>query len=263
MSTTYRVVVAFVTALLLAGVNSRAVRAADAPKNPRYAGLPNLTEEQKAKIAAIEKQADAQVTALLTDEQKSALAAADGGAAAPAGGGLYAAEAGAKTGGPIKSRDYWQSKFNAEQLEQAIKDHQPEGAIGMNLIFSIRLLDDLLKQYPNHAELKAWRARATQVQKMIGDNFNRRDSFKPGCLWNEDSYMQSYVGYNTAKTAMAEKDYELGFMMAGLAKQKIEFLTGSGDRMANYPAEAKAFINKIKPEVNEMWETTGKATHHL
>ena len=158
------------------------------PRNPRYAGLPNLTADQKAKIAAIEKQADEQVMAVLTAEQKTALAAQDTTAPAPPGSGLYAAEAKSQTSGPIKSRDYWQSKFNAEQLEQAIKDHQPEGAIGLMLISDIRLLDDVLKDHPNHAEVKAWKTRAVQVQKMIGDNFNRRDTrFKPGCLWDNDS----------------------------------------------------------------------------
>jgi len=233
------------------------------PKNPRYAGLPNLTDEQKAKIAAIEKQADEQVMAILNGDQKAALKAQDTAGEAPAGSGLYAAEAKAQTSGPIKSRDYWQSKFNAEQLEQAIKDRQPEGAIGLMLISDIRLLDDVLKDHPNHAEVKAWKARAVQVQKQIGDNFNRRDTFKPGCLWDNDSYMQSYVGYNTAKTAMADKDYELAFMMLGLAKQKVDYLTESADHMQDWPADAKAYINKIKPEVHEMYQTTGKATHHL
>ncbi|HEX4056028.1 MAG TPA: hypothetical protein VHX86_17320 [Tepidisphaeraceae bacterium] len=229
----------------------------------KYAALPNLTDDQKAKIAAIEKQADDQIMALLTDEQKLALNGQSAPAALAPGSGLYANEAAAMTSGPIASRDYWQSKFNAEQLEQAIHDHQPEGAIALQLISAVQLVDDLLKQYPNHKQLHAWHDRFAQVQAQIGDNFDRNAEFKPGCLWNQDSYMQAYVGYNTAKTAMASNDQELAFMMSGLALEKVNYLTESDDHMQDYPENAKAFIRQIKPELNKIHEDSGKATHHL
>ena len=255
----YPIAVAMLLLLCLQG----GIALGDEIANPRYAALPNLTDEQKAKIVAIEKQADERVMAILTDEQKTALRNQEAGASAEAGSGLYSAEATAKTSGPIKSRDYWQSKFNAEQLEQAIKDHQPEGAIALALISDIQLLDELLKQYPNHKELIGWHNRAVQVQKQIGDNFDRRAEFKPGCLWNSDSYMQAYVGYNTARMAMEDKDYELAFDMSGLALQKVNYLTESDDHMPEYPADVKQWIRKIKPELQEMHQTAGKATHHL
>jgi hypothetical protein len=86
------------------------------------------------------------------------------------------------TSGPIASRDYWESKFNADQLEQAIKDRQPEGAIAWQLISATQLVDDLLKKYPNHRKLQIWHDRFAAVQKQIGDNFDRSAEFKPGCL---------------------------------------------------------------------------------
>jgi hypothetical protein len=229
----------------------------------KYSSLPNLTDDQKAKIAAVEKQADDQIIAILTDEQKSALQSAGAATAAP-GSGLYSNDATSMTSGPIASRDYWQSKFNADQLEQAIKDHQPEGAIALQLISATQLVDDLLKKYPNHGELKAWHDRFTAVQKQIGDNFDRSAEFKPGCLWNQDSYMQAYVGYNTAKTAMATNDQELAFMMSGLALEKVNILTESdADRMKDYPDAAKAWIKGIKPELDDIHQKSGKATNHL
>jgi hypothetical protein len=230
----------------------------------KYASLPNLTDDQKAKIAAIEKQADDQIMTILTDDQKAALQGQNAPAAAAPGSGLYANDAASMTSGAIASRDYWQSKFNADQLEQAIKDHQPEGAIALQLISAVELVDGLLKQYPNHTELKAWHDRFTAVRKQIGDNFDRSAEFKPGCLWNQDSYMQAYVGYNTAKTAMASNDQELAFMMSGLALDKVNILTDPNeDRMADYPADAKAWIKQIKPELEGIHESSGKATHHL
>jgi hypothetical protein len=249
--------------LMLAAVLalSSAALADEVSIDAKYANLPNLTDDQKAKIASIEKQANDQIMALLTDEQKAALA---GQSSPPApGSGLYANEAASMTTGPIKSRDYWQSKFNAEQLEQAIHDHQPEGAIAMQLISAVQLVDGLLKQYPNHKELHAWHDRFVQVQQQIGDNFNRMDEFKPGCLWNSDTYMQAYVGYNTAKTALADNDQELAFLMSGLALEKVNYLTESDDHMADYPEATKAWIRQIKPELQQINESSGKATHHL
>jgi hypothetical protein len=229
----------------------------------KYSSLPNLTEDQKAKIGAIEKQADDQIMALLTDDQKAALGAQAAPVAAAPGSGLYGGDQAAMTSGAIKSRDYWQSKFNADQLEQAIKDHQPEGAIALQLISAIQLVDDLLKTYPNHTELKGWRDRFAQVQQQIGDNFDRSAEFKPGCLWNSDTYMQAYVGYNTAKTALGDNDQELAFEMSGLALSKVNYLTESDDHMPGYPEATKAWIKQIKPELEKINQSSGKATNHL
>ena len=240
----------------------------DGGMDAKYSGLPNLSDDQKEKIAAIEKQAEDQILAILTDDQKAALTAEE--TPTRAGGvdgglGLYASDATAMTKGPIKSRDYWQSKFNAEQLEEAIKEHEPEGAIALQLISALDLVNGLLKQYPNHEELKAWNARFLQVQKQIGDHFDRSAEFKPGCLWNADSYIQAYVGYNTAKTALADNDQELAFEMSGLALGKVNYLTAASDSdpMADYPEAARGWIRGIKGELEKIHEDSGKATHHL
>jgi len=104
------------------------------------------------------------------------------------------------TKGPIKSRDYWESKFNADQFgagDSRIVSRRGNRAAAYLGDFNWWMV--LLKTYPNHEELKKWHDRFTQVQKQIGDNFDRSAEFKPGCLWNSDTYMQTYVGYNTAK----------------------------------------------------------------
>ncbi len=258
-STTESICIAIIACFIFAP----APRAEEQGSSGRYSSIPNLAEEQKAKIEAIQKQTDEQVMAILNDEQKAALRTTIEKPAEP-GSGLYSAETNGKKDGPIKSRDYWQSKFNAEQLEQAIKEHQPEGAIALALISDVQLLDGLLKDYPAHRELHAWHDRAVAVQKQIGENFDRSASFKPGCLWNEDSYMQAYVGYNTAATALADNDQELAFSMSGLALQKVNFLTeDNGERMSAYPPEAREWIKKIKPELEKIHESSGKATHHI
>jgi hypothetical protein len=65
----------------------------------KYASLPNLTDDQRAKIATIEKEADDQIMAILTDEQKTAL---QGQNAPAAGSRLYANDAASMTSGPAR-----------------------------------------------------------------------------------------------------------------------------------------------------------------
>ena len=59
------------------------------------------------------------------------------------------------------------AKFDAMMLELAIKQHQPEGHIAVDLASSIRQLDDLSKKLPQHQEIAKWKARAHEVDSKI------------------------------------------------------------------------------------------------
>src|SRR5438270_7726668 len=78
--------------------------------------------------------------------------------------GLYADEAKDKTSGDIKDRDYWQSKWDAKMLEDAIKTRQPEGPISVNVESSLRNLEALEKKYPKHEDIKKWQARFEEIK---------------------------------------------------------------------------------------------------
>ena len=67
--------------------------------------------------------------------------------------GLYDSNDAEVTSGELNSQDYWWTKFDAMMLEIALKQHQPEGHIGVDLASSIRRVDDLLKKYPKHEEI--------------------------------------------------------------------------------------------------------------
>ena len=71
------------------------------------------------------------------------------------------------TTGDLMDQDYWWAKFDRDMLELAIKQHQPEGRIDLNLARSINRLNDLIKKYPKHEELPKWKARAEEIEKMI------------------------------------------------------------------------------------------------
>src|SRR5205814_1045434 len=102
--------------------------------------------------------------------------------------GLYGDEGKDVTKGDLNNQDYWWAKYDATMLELAIKQHQPEGRIGLNLASSIRRLDELAKKYPKHEEIKKWKDRAAEVEKKINPDASRSEPFKPGCPWEESNY---------------------------------------------------------------------------
>src|SRR5882757_5014320 len=104
--------------------------------------------------------------------------------------GLYGDAGKTATSGDLNDQDYWWAKFDAVMLELAIKQHQPEGHIAVELASSIRRLDDLSKKFPQHQGIAQWRARAQEVDSKIDQNANRGASFSPQCPWEEANFAQ-------------------------------------------------------------------------
>ena len=163
--------------------------------------------------------------------------------------------------GDIAVRDYWRAKFNAEMLEQALKTRQAEGAIGMELISSLSLLEELLATYPSHQDLQAWRTRAKTIQDKMGPDFQRGGSFTSRCLWNEHSYREAFVGMHCGDMGAASDDWELAFDCYRTAGQKLEFLNNriqSGEHVEGWPAETVAWIQEQLPIAQQKQEAAGK-----
>src|SRR5947209_8271546 len=74
--------------------------------------------------------------------------------------GLYDDESKDATSGDLNNQDYWWAKYDATMLELAIKQHQPEGRISVELGSSIRRLNDLEKQFPKHEQIRQSKDRA-------------------------------------------------------------------------------------------------------
>lgn len=168
--------------------------------------------------------------------------------------GLYDDDNKALTNGPIKLLDYWRAKFNAEQLEEALRTRQAEGAIGLELVGVISLLDDLRKTYPNHEQLTAWRERALAVQKMIDPNASRTDGFDGRCVWHEHSYREAWVGYHCGKLAEQEGDSAFAADCYRTALQKVGYLAGrldSNERVADWPPSVPVWIRETKAELEK------------
>src|SRR5437016_1192311 len=97
--------------------------------------------------------------------------------------GLYDDETKDATTGDFNDQDYWWAKFDAMMLELAIKQHQPEGRIGLQLVPAMKRLEQLSKKYPKHKEIAKWKARAEAVQEKIDPNADRNKYFGPECPW--------------------------------------------------------------------------------
>src|SRR6185369_17354475 len=103
----------------------------------------------------------------------------------------------------------------------------------------------LIKQYPKHESLKKWRDHATSIQKKIGEDFNRHEEFKPGCLLNEHSYREAYVGLNCGKAAAAEKDWGTASDCFRESAKQLGFLQDrlkNNDHVDNWPPEFVKWI---------------------
>ncbi|HTS94795.1 MAG TPA: hypothetical protein VLX09_16605 [Stellaceae bacterium] len=165
---------------------------------------------------------------------------------------LYSDDATSITGGPILDRDYWRASWDSMRLEDALKERQPEGAILIAVIGQIQLLDELIKKYPNDAELKKWKARADEIKAKIDPDADRRAEFKPGCLWNEGNYKEAYVNVNYAKTAIDKQDWAAAKDGLNYAERNLGFLRDrikNNDRVAAWPPGAADWVTQASAEV--------------
>jgi hypothetical protein len=175
-------------------------------------------------------------------------------AAGPVNAGLYDSDASTVKRGPILDRDYWRAKWNSMRLDDAIKEHQPEGAILIAVIGQLQLLDDLIKKYPNDEDLKKWQTQARAVQAKIDPNANRSDEFKLGCLWSEINYREAYVNYNYAKLAI-EQNWEAARDGIRYAQQNLEALEQrikDNDRVNAWPQGAAKWVTDTAAQLAQM-----------
>src|SRR5438270_6895964 len=86
---------------------------------------------------------------------------------------LYSSDSTSVKGGDLLDRDYWRAKFDSIRLDEAIRERQPEGALLLAVISQTNLLDELVKKYPNHQDLKTWKAHAEEIKGKIDPNANR------------------------------------------------------------------------------------------
>ena len=166
--------------------------------------------------------------------------------------GLYDDETKDATSGDLNNQDYWWAKYDAMMLELAIKQHQPEGRIAVDLGSSIRRLDELEKQFPKHEGIKKWKQRALEVQKKINPDANRSEYFNPNCPWEESNFAQAWVNYHHGKMQYAAKDYEHAFGLFQNVKQNFAILL-KPERMKEYPQDLRRWVEDHRDDVDKTY----------
>jgi hypothetical protein len=175
--------------------------------------------------------------------------------ASPALAALYDSDATAVTGGPLLDRDYWRANWDAMRLEDALKERQPEGAMLIAVISQVQLLDELIKKYPNHEDLKKWKARADAIKAKIDPDANRQEQFKPGCLWAEGNYKEAFVNVNYAKVAIDHQDWAAAHDGLNYADRNLGFLRKrikDDDRVNAWPQGAADWVTASSADVAKM-----------
>lgn len=175
-------------------------------------------------------------------------------------GGLYEDDAKNVKSGDLNDRDYWQAKWDMMMLDYAIKQRQPEGKIGLNLVSTVRNLEDLKKKYPKHEDIAQMLEKAESVQKKIDPNANRNADWKPGCPWDEANFAQLWINWHAAKAAAAEKEYDKAYGYMTNVRQNYNLLSAP-DRLKDYPDELKKFFDDTKPESEKFMKELKEKAH--
>lgn len=163
--------------------------------------------------------------------------------------GLYDDDKAAITNGDVQDVIYFQTRFAFMKLEAALKSRQPEAAIKGLIPSVINGANDVLKEYPNHADVKAWKAKAEQIQSKIDPNAPPADFKGDYAHWKDYSYEAGWRSYHIAKMAAAAQDWSVVKMHASEA---VTQLGRSADRMATWPEDVKAWVTSARAESEKM-----------
>jgi hypothetical protein len=173
--------------------------------------------------------------------------------------GLYGDEEKNATKGELNDQDYWWTKFDMMMLDLAIKQHQPEGRIGLELASTSRRLDDLAKKYPKHEEIQNWKKRADEVQSKIDSNADRGKPFGPECPWEESNFAQLWVNLHWARVAFEAKDYTIALSCLQNVMQNYEIML-KPDRMKDYPEDLRKWVVDSKPDADKLYKAVKEKT---
>lgn len=157
--------------------------------------------------------------------------------------------------GDIKDLDYWHCKFYQLMLDAALQSHQPEYLVGNLAEGQIeRTLPDLIKKYPNHEELKKWKAKDEDIVRQVDKNADRTAHWAPDFVyWDTESYRQAWVNMNLGKMEADAKDWPNAASRYGWAAHNLEILVDREDEfMKNWPADVIKWVKETKPEADRL-----------
>jgi hypothetical protein len=150
--------------------------------------------------------------------------------------------------GELNEQDYWWAKFDAMMLEVALKQHQPDGRLGVKLAAASKRLDELTRKYPGHPEIQKWKTRVAEVQAKLDPKADA-GTFGPECPWDDSAFAELWVDLHRARAALHAHDYDTAASCMKDVRQKYEVLLQPG-RMKDYPDNLRKWISASRLEAN-------------
>jgi len=159
--------------------------------------------------------------------------------------------------GDICDINYWQLKFNNMKLQAILKAKQPEGDVRYTILDVTRGAEDLLKEYPNHEEIKAWQASAQKINAKV-DQGSQQQGFRGDCeAWGQHSYYMAWSTCGVAKMALDAQDFDKA---KGFGQDCVKYLGQAKGFMTNWAPDIKEWVNKTLPEMEKLVEDAKKRT---
>jgi len=165
--------------------------------------------------------------------------------------GLYDDDKANITSGDVCDVMYWQTKFAHQKLDAALKSRQPEAAIRGLIPSVVNGATDVLKEDPNHAEVKGWMENAKRIDSKISPNPAPADFKGDFAHWKDYSYEAGWRSYYIAKMAAAEQNWPIAL---DHSREVVTQFGRSVDRMANWPADVQTFVTSAKSEMETLKE---------
>jgi hypothetical protein len=162
--------------------------------------------------------------------------------------------------GELADRDYLQARWDIMMLDLAVKQKQPEGRIGLNLVSTIKNLEDLSKKYPKHEEIKKMKEHAEEIEKKINPNAPRSEPWKPGMPWDEANFAQLWINWHTAQAYWKANDPEKSYTYMTNVMQNYNLLD-KPDRLKDYPEDLHKWFDDTKPEAEKFWKEVKAKTN--
>ena len=153
--------------------------------------------------------------------------------------GLYDDDNASVTGGDVLDVLYWQVKWESRKLDAALAAKQPEGEIRFLTISIVGLCDDVLKTYPNHADVKAWKDKALKIQGKCNPD-SRPEGWKTDFAYmNDNAHEMAWRHSNIVRMAHAASDMD---KTVGFGRDAMQALERCKDRMPKWPADVQKWV---------------------
>ncbi len=165
--------------------------------------------------------------------------------------GLYDDDKKEVTTGDLNNQDYWWTKYDMMMLDLALKQHQPEGSISLELASTKDRLKTLSAEYPKHEEIKKWKEKVDDVLSKINPDAPRGQGFNPGCPWDESNFAQAWVNFRYAKSKLDANERDEAYGLYLNVEQNFDILL-KPDRMKDYPEDLRKWVQDTKPECDKI-----------